>query len=192
MKQMRVKYFYLLALLILNILLICSCKSKGRSEAEQEAQVWFEKSFANCEGVIVSRYNSGGELRELNIGSQLGNRVDKGFLEFKELSFQVEEGKPTEADRLNRIEWVGTLNLLPKKSTVRYYKLQEPNARWSEWKSDLIIYAPSYSPIAQLAKEFKNDVNDVTPMVKVVTKKAGQWSGFPEGFSAPQCSDVPK
>lgn len=184
---MQITNLSLIALLGFTLLLTFGCKSKGQSEAEHEAQNWFGKSFTNCEGVQVSKYVG----RELKIGSDIGNDVKVGFLEFKELSFSITEDKLSEADKLNGIEWVGSLTLLPQKPVVRYYESYSSDAKWSKWLNDLIIYSPSYSPLGQLVDGLSKDPNNVTPMVRFIKRDKEKWSGFPVGFSAPQCSDVP-
>lgn len=179
---MKSKFLVLRIALIIYIPLFASCsktltKSENLVEAERQAQAWFDSSFTKCGETFVTRYKG------QRIGS-IGMWMDDGYIQHKLLTFVVEERPLSEADKLNGIEWQGSVLILPMKQTIRYLKSGEN--KWSDWKETSIIYDPPlYLP--QLEKE-------ISPFVRDFKKAKGQWVGLSSdkgSFTKVECSQIP-
>jgi len=174
---------------IIFLCLLSSCsngikKSPLQIEAEQRTQQWFDNSFAKCDDTLVARYN--GE-KEIHIGSKYSSSMRKGFLQFKALTFLIEEKPLSEADKLNGIEWKGNINFIPIKPTLRYY--DDSEKKWSDWQENVVFYSPDlFLPSSEVT----------SPFLKDIKKVKGNWTELGKNYDKsdelvkPQCSDVPK
>jgi hypothetical protein len=161
-------------------------KSPLQLEAEQKAQEWFDNSFAQCDDSFITRYD-GSQI-------QVGQRVmfmEKGYLQFKNINYIIEEKPLSDADKLNGIEWKGYVTLLPIKPTVRYYDESSASSKqWSKWQEEVIFYSPDLF-LPSMSKKG-------SPTVRELKKVKGSWESLGQkymggnDFVKPQCSEIPK
>lgn len=127
------------------------------SEAEAFAKKEFEKHFTKC-----------GD-------SYFGDKVPWGLVQFKNVTFQVQELNLNEADRLNATEWKGIVNI--NCDLTRLYDGMAQ--KWSDWTSKNLLLNPDGN-IASYALE----------------KRRGEWRGIDFGPPSSQkkrsCEEIPK
>jgi len=156
-----------------------SCKSAAQKEAEEQAAQWFGRSFRQCGSSMVTT-----TFPDLHVGPRWFDNFS-GITEFKSVGYRLTEETPTEVEKLNGIEYRGVLELTPTPPTLRTY--DESTKKWSEWKSGLITFTTSPDPLSQAIDKSLNDPNRVTPWVRQIVKKNGNWTGFPHNFTATDC-----
>ncbi len=187
----------ILSLLIFTILLFseaCSLfKSATRREAEQQAQTWWDSTFVKCGNDYYAMY----EGRSLVVGVLPNATIKKGFIQFKNLSYKLEEETLPETARLNGVEWRGNI-LIPVDTSFRYYGLDssKEEKKWSSWRSEPLIYAPDlFDKVADLGAKYSGTEASPpkSPQIIYFSKFKGQWkTPSNEGFKKPDCSEIPK
>jgi hypothetical protein len=122
---LKIKAYYLLTFCLVILSFACSAESitpklSPDGEAEAEAQRYWNSILAKCGDSYYARDNRGTPGAERII------------MQFKDVTFEVNELKITEAEKLNGIEWSGWAIFNTKVS--RFYL-----TKWESWRNGAVF-----------------------------------------------------
>jgi hypothetical protein len=146
------------------------------NEGKQEARHWFEDTFIQCGDDFYTKYSGPPVFTELNAL----NRMTEAYIEFKKPDYEVRATDLQEKDKLNGIEWHGTI-VISFDAPIRYYDLADIKHQWSAWHGGPLMYS----------KKARRDLDKPTPYLITFGKIHGKWIVPETGFSKPQCSEMP-
>jgi hypothetical protein len=141
-------------LLGLGLLVFCSlplaCTSRSKpsqspldAEAQQKGEEYWFSSLTKC-----------GD-------SYYGKHEPNDFTyQFNDVSVELSRIPPTEASRLDGVEWNGYATLRSKTSRMRVKKLE-----WDHWRDGSIFPLPSV-PMKRISGRWEIDVGDRSPRLK--------------------------
>ena len=120
----RITYTFVILSLLTFLVAFSSCpptKSALQVEAERKAQQYFDRTVARCDDGYYVKVNwtefvRGGLLQEQDL------------FQIKNPDTIIKETPLTEADRLNGVEWRGSLTII----TTAHRKLE--GKQWGEWR----------------------------------------------------------
>jgi hypothetical protein len=175
------KQVFIFALVVVSIL-SASCKAGSlksglQSEAESHAHAWFDRGFIKCGEDYFSNFDN--DFSAIYV-SKYGLSRKKGLFQFKNLSYSLKEDPVTSTEKLNGIEWKGTI--ASRYTQFRYYD----GKTWSPWEDVLIQFSD------ELMKGISDVLNEPnSPMFSPLEKGTRGWVGITGHWKKPSCSELP-
>lgn len=166
-----------------------SCRSRAQRVAQEYAQAWYDQQVARCGDDCFARYTDKSEEVDsgLIMGEGLSSLSKDALIQFKCAGPTLVETPLTQSDKLNGIEWKGTVSL-PLDSSFRYYDYKR--GRWSPWLQHPIVYAPSISQRA--LKLFSSSYSSSPQIMDFAVEKGRSDHTVNAGvFSRPACFELP-
>jgi hypothetical protein len=164
--------------LVSFILIFGSACSLSKSEGERQAQIWWDNTIAQCENDYYTKYKGPEVFTEANAM----NQISEAYIQFKNPSYDVRPTSLAEKDKLNGIEWHGTI-IISFSASLRYYEIgTSSDKKWSSWQEGPLMY--SDKRLRELEKP--------SPYIINFGKIHGKWLVPDTGFTKPQCSEIPK
>lgn len=182
---------FLLCIVILSFSGACSLfEDKTYGEAKQKTQAWWDSTFSKCGNDYYTQYDGNG----LIIDSF--NPIKKVLIQFKNLSYKLDEKKLSEKDRLNGEEWRGSI-IIPTDTPFRYYDMNssDGNKKWSSWISGGMLYEEDSLDKNLEVLDKSTGVTPLTNSTHIInfSKYKGKWSEpVSRGFKKLDCSVIPK
>jgi hypothetical protein len=142
------------AAVVLGLLILCllppACTSRSKpsqspldAEARQKGEEYWFNSLTKCGASYYGKHES-----------------DDFTYQFNDVSVELSRIPPTEASRLDGVEWSGWATLRSKTSRMRVKKLE-----WEHWSNGSIFPLPSV-PMKRVNGRWEIDVGDRSPRLK--------------------------